>query len=55
MYTMRRTRVSPNVTSSTKLRGTQRSPDFGFRSTELHVPEYLIFLVMLQSDLWRAF
>ena len=46
---MRRTRVSPNVTSSTKLRGTQRSPEFGFRNTELRVSKYLIFLALLES------
>ena len=50
MYTMRRTRVFPNVTRSTKLRGTQRSPELGFRSTELRVQKYIIFLALLESD-----
>ena len=41
---MRRTRVHPNATRSTKLRGTQRSPENAFRTTEFRVPENLIFL-----------
>ena len=41
---MRRTRVHPNATRSTKLRGTQRSPENAFRTMEFRVPENLIFL-----------
>ena len=50
---MRRTRVPPNVTGSTKLRGAQRSPKLSFRSTDFRVPENLIFpaLVILSLDL----
>ena len=40
---MRRTRVPPNVTRSTKLRGAQRSPELTFRSTDIRVPENLMF------------
>ena len=40
---MRRTRVPPNVTRSTKLGGAQRSPEPAFRSTDFRVPEILIF------------
>ena len=37
------TRVPPNVTRSTKLRGAQRSPEIAFRSTDFCVPKNLIF------------
>ena len=43
-YTMKRTRVPSNVTRSTKLRGTQRSPELTFRSMDFPLPEDLIFL-----------
>ena len=44
---MRRTRVPPNVTRSTKLRGGQRSRELAFKSTDFLVPENLIFLALL--------
>ena len=42
-YKMRQTRVPPNITRSTKLRGTQPSLQLAFRSMDFHVPENLIF------------
>ena len=42
-YMTRRTRVLPNVTRSTKLRGIQHSPELALRSTDFCVPENLIF------------
>ena len=42
-YTRRRACVTPNFTRSTKLRGAQHSPELAFRSTNLFVPENLIF------------
>ena len=36
-YTMRRTRVPPNVTRSTKLRDAQLSPELAFRSVDFLV------------------
>ena len=45
--TMRRTRVPPNVTRSTKLREGQRSRELAFKSTDFLVPENLIFLALL--------
>ena len=42
-YTMRRARVLSKVTRSTKLRGAQRSPELGLRSTDFRAPENLIF------------
>ena len=46
-YIIRRTSTPPNVTRSTKLWGTQCFPDFAFRSTDLRVPENLIFPALL--------
>ena len=43
---MRRTGVPGKVTMSTKLRGTQRSPELALGSTDFHVPENLIFPVL---------
>ena len=43
---MRQTSVPPNDTRSTKLRGTQGSPELAFRSTNFCVPENLIFLAL---------
>ena len=40
---MRQTHVPPNDTRSTKLQGTQCSPELAFRSADFHVPENLIF------------
>ena len=40
---MRRTRVIPNVTRRTKLRGAKRSPELAFRGTDFRVPKKLIF------------
>ena len=40
---MRRARVPSKVTRSTKLRGAQRSPELGLRSTDFRAPENLIF------------
>ena len=46
-YTMRLTHIPTNIARSTKLRGTQRSPELAFRSTDFCVPENLIFLALL--------
>ena len=43
---MRQTRVPPKVTRSTKLQGTQHSPELAFRSTYFCAPEKLIFPVL---------
>ena len=43
---MRGTRVTCKVTRSTKLRGAQRSPELGLRSTDFRAPENLIFLAL---------
>ena len=43
---MRRTCVPPNVKKSTQLQGAQRSPELAFRSTDIRVPENLIFLAL---------
>ena len=40
---MRPTGVPCKVTRSTKLRGAQRSPELGLRSTAFRAPENLIF------------
>ena len=45
-YTMRQTRVTPNIKMSTKLQGSQRSPELGFRTTDFRVPKNLIFPVL---------
>ena len=42
-YIMRRTRVPPNFTRSTKLQGVQRSLELAFRSHDFCVPENLFF------------
>ena len=41
------TRVPCKVTRSTKLRGAQRSPELGLRSTDFRAPENLIFQTLL--------
>ena len=46
-YTMRLTHVPTKITKSTKLRGTQCSPELAFRSTDFCVPENLIFPSLL--------
>ena len=43
---MRQTRVTPNIKRSTKLQGTQRSPELDFRITDFRVPKNLIFPVL---------
>ena len=43
---MGRKRLYTNVKRSAKLRGTQRSPELAFRSTDFRVPENLIFLAL---------
>ena len=43
---MRRTRVPPKVKKSTQLQGPQCSPELAFRSTDIRVPENLIFLAL---------
>ena len=43
---MRRTRVPCNVTRSTNLRGAQRSPELGLKSTDFCAPENLIFAAL---------
>ena len=43
---MRRTRITPNVTRSTKLRGAQHSLELAFRSKDFRVSENLIFPVL---------
>ena len=42
-YTMRRRRVPCKVIRCAKLRGAQRSPELGSRSTDFRAPENLIF------------
>ena len=44
---MRLTGVPTNVTRSIKSSGTKRSPELALRSTDLHVPEILIFSTLL--------
>ena len=46
---MGRTRVLPNVTRCTKLRGAQRSPEIAFRSTDFCVLENLIFPALYKN------
>ena len=48
---MRRTRVPPNITRSTKLRGAQRFPKLAFKSKDFRVPQNLIFLAMASCGL----
>ena len=45
-YTTRCSRVLPNITRSTQLRGTQRSPEIAFKSTDVLVPDILILLAL---------
>ena len=45
-YTTRCSRVLPNITRSTQLRGTQRSPEIAFKSTDVLVPDILTFLAL---------
>ena len=49
--TMKQICVPPNATRNTKLRGAQRSPELAFRSTDFHLPENVIFPVLM-SILW---
>ena len=54
-YMMRQTRVPPNITRSTKLWETKRSPELAFRNTNFCVPENLIFpalWLLLQADIF---
>ena len=55
-YTLRQTRVPRKVTRCTKLRGAQRSPKLGLRSTDFRAPENLIFPAMWEtSNQWYLF
>ena len=45
-YTMRQTCVPTNTRRSTKLHGTQRSPELAFRSIDFCIPENQIFPVL---------
>ena len=51
---MRRTRVPPNTTRSTKERGAQRSPELAFKSTDFCVPENLIVPALLMSVSYKC-
>ena len=52
---MKKTRVSPNVARSTKLRGTQRFPEITRRSTDFFVQENLIFLAFFLMHYLKKF
>ena len=49
-YTMRQTCVPPNIRRSTKLQGTQYSPELDFRSMDFCVLENLTFSALKLPD-----
>ena len=52
-YTMRQTRVTPDITRSTKLQGAQHSPKLAFKNMDFCVTENLIFLALTSHGVKR--